>query len=449
MEVALSYSQQLLDSIWTTTALMAPYLLLGFLIAGVLHVLIPESWIEKHLGGRGLWPVTKASLVGVPIPICSCGVIPVAAGLRRNGASRGSTVSFLLSTPQTGVDSIAITWGMLGPVFAIYRTVAAFISGIVGGVLTDLFGEDTPSQKAEGSQPTGKASSNGQLHNHNGHSHGHNHSHGDACDHCDVPGPKGANRFLQALHYGFITLPRDLAKNLMFGLLLAAVFNVFIPDHALPESIGGGIIGYLALMLLGIPLYVCATGSVPMVVPLLAKDIISPGAALVFLVSGPATNLASIVTLWKILGRRTSIIYLLTVAGLALLSGFILDSFLPPIELGNYVHMHAESLNWFHHLSAAALAAMLVVAVLPAKGLAAEDLKPESGAPQSTVLEIRGMTCSHCTSSAQKALEQQPGVSNVKVDLGSGTAIVSGTGMEVQQLIEAVDNIGFRASQRS
>ncbi len=429
MQIVLSYSQQLIESIWATTALMAPYLLLGFFIAGVLHVLIPESWIEKHLGGKGLWPVTKASLIGVPIPICSCGVIPVAAGLRRNGASRGSTVSFLLSTPQTGVDSIAITWGMLGPVFAIYRTLAAFISGVIGGVLTDIFGDDGTA--AEGSTDLEQTASH------------------DCADCGDVPKHKQGNRFLRALEYGFMTLPRDLARSLMFGLLLAALFNVFIPDHALPESIGSGIIGYLALMALGIPLYVCATGSVPMVVPLLAKDIISPGAALVFLVSGPATNLASIVTLWKVLGRRTSIIYLATVAVLALLSGFILDTFLPPIELSAYSHMHVEDINILHHLSAALLVAMLLAAILPPprRGVDPAAALPLDG--DATVLEIQGMTCSHCSSSAERALAQQPGVSMVKVDLQNGSAIVRGTDLNVDQLINAVDSIGFRASRRS
>ena len=427
MQFILDYIRLVFESIWTTTALMAPYLLLGFFIAGILHVLIPESWIEKHLGGRGIWPVFKASLVGVPIPICSCGVIPVAAGLRQNGASRGSTVSFLLSTPQTGVDSIAITWGMLGPVFAIYRTIAAFLSGVIGGMLTDLFGG--PEQPA--SMPV--------------------EAHAHEADCCSTALPKDhGNRLLEALRYGFITLPRDLARSLMFGLLLAALFNVFIPDHALPENIGSGLVGYLALMALGIPLYVCATGSVPMVVPLLAKGIISPGAALVFLVSGPATNLASIVTLWKVLGRRTSIIYLLTVAGLALISGFVLDSLMPVMDLGAISHQHIEDVNLLHHLSAAALLAMLLAAVWPQKtAMAIALVDSHVPAGEATVLDIRGMTCSHCSSSVEKALAQQPGVMQVSVDLNSGTAVARGKGLDVQSLIKAVDNIGFSAHQRN
>lgn len=429
MQLILTYALQVLDSVWTTTALMAPYLLLGFLIAGILHVMIPESWIQKHLGGRGLWPVVKASLVGVPIPICSCGVIPVAAGLKRNGASRGSTVSFLLSTPQTGVDSIAITWGMLGPVFAIYRTLAAFLSGVIGGLLSELLG---------GPEEPVKQTAISEIHDHEG----------DCCGE-SKPATSTFGRLLEALRYGFITLPRDLAKNLMFGLLLAALFNVFIPDHALPESIGSGLVGYLALMALGIPLYVCATGSVPMVVPLLAKGIISPGAALVFLVSGPATNLASIVTLWKVLGRRTSIIYLLTVAGLALLSGFILDSFLPVMEFGAFSHQHVEDLNILHHLASAALLAMLIAASLPQRrsgtALPVDELLTLG---DSTILDVKGMTCSHCSSSVEKALAEQPGVRQVRVDLSSGTAIAIGRELDATMLIKAVDGIGFSARLR-
>jgi uncharacterized membrane protein YraQ (UPF0718 family)/copper chaperone CopZ len=445
MQILLTYALQVLESIWTTTALMAPYLLLGFLIAGILHVMIPESWIQKHLGGRGMWPVVKASLVGVPIPICSCGVIPVAAGLKRNGASRGSTVSFLLSTPQTGVDSIAITWGMLGPLFAIYRTIAAFLSGVIGGLLAETFGGGDEVVK---DPAVAACAAHGHEH---GIAHGHGIGHVDTGDCCSGPAiPQNrSGRLISALRYGFITLPRDLAKSLMFGLLLAAIFNVFIPDHALPESIGSGIIGYIALMALGIPLYVCATGSVPMVVPLLAKDIISPGAALVFLVSGPATNLASIVTLWKVLGRRTSIIYLVTVAGLALLSGFILDSIMPVIDLGAMAHQHIENVNFLHHLSAAALVAMLAVAILPQRPAAGSAITVEPGVPgESAILDVRGMTCSHCSSSVEKALAEQPGVRRVSVDLQNGTAVAIGQGLDIQSLIKAVDGIGFRASQR-
>lgn len=122
---------------WQVLGEMSPYLLFGFLVAGILSAWVPADLIERHLGGRGLWPTLKASLLGIPLPICSCGVIPVAVGLRRHGASRGATTSFLLSTPQTGVDSILVTLGMLGPLYAIYRPIAALVTGVVGGMIVD------------------------------------------------------------------------------------------------------------------------------------------------------------------------------------------------------------------------------------------------------------------------------------------------------------------------
>jgi uncharacterized membrane protein YraQ (UPF0718 family) len=274
---------------------MAPYLLFGFFVAGVLSVLVSQRMVERHLGGRGLWPLLKASLFGIPLPLCSCSVIPVSMSLRKHGASKGATVSFLLSTPQTGVDSILVTLSLLGPVFAIFRPFAALATGLVGGTLVDIFGHAAEA----GDKPPEKCT-----------------------DECCAD--EKTSRIRKGLKYGFITLPRDIGRAMLVGLAVAALISALVPDGFFAEKLGTGIFALLAMMFLGIPVYVCATASVPVAAALLMKGL-TPGAVLVFLMTGPATNAASFVTIWKILGRATAITYLATVAGCALLSGILLD----------------------------------------------------------------------------------------------------------------------------
>ena len=290
------FAKSIAIDFWATVAEMSPYLLFGFFVAGMMSVLISQSFVERHLGGRGLWPLIKASVFGVPLPLCSCGVIPVSMSLHRHGASKGATVAFLLSTPQTGVDSIFVTLSLLGPVFAIFRPFAAFATGIIGGSLVDVVtrrqgGEDEKPEKCT-----------------------------EEC--CQAQGKTG--RFRRGMKYGFVTLPRDIGKAMLVGLAVAAFISAIVPDGYFAEKLGTGILAMVVMMFLGIPVYVCATASVPVAAALIMKGL-SPGAALVFLMTGPATNAASFLTIWKTMGRRTALIYIATVAGCALLSGLLLD----------------------------------------------------------------------------------------------------------------------------
>jgi hypothetical protein len=278
-----------------TAAEMSPFLLLGFLVAGLLSVFVSQRIIERHLGGRGIWPLLKASILGIPLPLCSCGVIPVSVSLHKHGAGRGSTISFLLSTPQTGVDSILVTFSLLGPVFAVFRPVAALVTGIVGGVFVDLF-----------AQPSG----NGR------------HVSEKCTDECCAGVER--SRLAKGLKYGFVTLPRDIGGSMLIGLIVAALISATIPQGFFAEKLGTGILAMLVVMLLGVPIYVCATASVPVAAALLLKGV-TPGAVLVFLMTGPATNAAGLAAIWRALGSRTAIVYLATVAGCAMLSGILLD----------------------------------------------------------------------------------------------------------------------------
>lgn len=333
---------EILTAAWTVYLDMAPWLLFGFFCAGILFVLLPQRSVQRHLGGRGVKPVIKASLLGVPLPLCSCSVIPVAASLRQQGAGRSATLSFLLSTPQTGVDSIFVTWSLLGPLFAILRPITAFLSGLTGGVLLEaLDGEEQSAPDSHEGEETRS----------------------------DVKATTTLPAWKRALQHGFMTLPRDIARPLLLGLLVAGLLHWAIPPESLPAILGDGILPMFVLMLAGIPLYVCATASVPIAVALIQAGV-SPGAALVFLMTGPASNAASVATITRILGRKAFLVYLATVAGTALISGLLLDLFLIPALPGLVPHLHhpVGPPSFWTLASALILGALLLPSLLPARG---------------------------------------------------------------------------------
>jgi len=328
------FIKSIIIDFWDTVAEMSPYLLFGFFMAGILSVLVSQRLVERHLGGRGIWPLVKASILGVPLPLCSCGVIPVSMSLHKHGASKGSTISFLLSTPQTGIDSIFVTLSLLGPLFAVFRPLAAFVTGIVGGALVDVFGQSTEDKSRVPPKYTD--------------------------EYCG--GAENSKKIARGLKYGFVTLPRDIGKAMLVGLVIAAVISALVPDGYFAEKLGTGILAMVVMMLLGIPVYVCATASVPVAAALILKGL-TPGAALVFLMTGPATNAASFVTIWKVLGRATAITYLATVAGCALLSGILLDY----ITAGVDFEIAARP-GWMlppavKHIAAVVLLAILTIAI--------------------------------------------------------------------------------------
>jgi uncharacterized membrane protein YraQ (UPF0718 family) len=356
---------------------MSPYLLFGFLVAGLLSVFVSQKMVERHLGGRGFLPVLKATIFGIPLPLCSCGVIPVAMSLHKHGASKGSTISFLLSTPQTGVDSILVTYSLLGPVFAVFRPLAALVTGLVGGILVNLFGQE-PGDGRRTTENGGLRMADGGQRTENGAAlnpqsaimsppaltGGRNPQSEAASEHCCChhavsPGRK----LLNGLKYGFVSLPRDIGKPLLLGLVVAALISTVVPDDFFAARLGRGLPAMLVMMLIGIPMYVCASASVPVAAALILKGL-SPGAALVFLITGPGSNAAGLATIWKTLGRRTAILYLLTVAGCALASGVVLDAIIQSIDIGVASHMHHMGPSIVQHLSAVVLSAVLGYAFL-------------------------------------------------------------------------------------
>jgi uncharacterized membrane protein YraQ (UPF0718 family) len=302
--------RQIAVEFWAVFEEMSPYLLFGFFVAGLLSMLVSRRMVERHLGGGGMLPLFKAAIFGVPLPLCSCGVIPVSMSLHKQGASRGSTISFLLSTPQTGVDSVLVTYSLLGPVFAIFRPLVALVTGVIGGLSVNLFGERNGASAATA----------------------------EAAEDPSAPSSWG-KKLIDGMDYAFITLPRDIGKPLLLGLAIAAVISALTPDDFFAEKLGRGLPALLVMMAVGIPIYVCASASVPVAAALIVKGL-SPGAALVFLMTGPATNAAGLTTIWNKLGRRTAILYLLTVAGCALGAGLLLDALVYNTEIKVITHAH-------------------------------------------------------------------------------------------------------------
>lgn len=320
----------ILKACWGVTEAMAPYLLLGFFISGLLRIGLTPAWVRRHMGRPGLWQILKSSLIGVPLPLCSCGVIPVGLSLRKQGASRGATAAFLASTPQTGVDSIAATWSLLGPVVSVVRIVAAFASGLLAGVLVEAA---YPPEKPAVEAP---------------------------------PDPANAARapwWKRMWEHGFVTLPRDMARPFLLGILIAGLMTVLVPPGFFQERVAAGWLGYLIMLAVGIPLYVCSTGSIPIAVGFVHMGF-SPGAALVFLVAGPATNAATITTLWTRIGKKGTMLYLIAIAVCALAAGWVTDSWLTTSLSATVSHHmgHGEG-GGFNPVAAAAAVFMLALIV--------------------------------------------------------------------------------------
>lgn len=344
----------------------APWLLLGFIFAGLIKVWLPEGLINRWLGGEGIWPISKAALIGAPLPLCSCGVLPAAMSLRRSGASRSSTVSFLIATPETGVDSIALSYALLGPVMAIIRPIAAVISAIFTGFLT-LFA----SQQNGGKTLSSSDSAYEQNLK--------NASKPECCANEAQQTNGFVSRTLSGLRYGLVDMVDDLVLWLAFGLLLAAAMKTFVPAMILAEW-GSGLAAMLLMLLVGIPTYICATASTPIAAALLLAGI-SPGTVLVFLLAGPATNIATMGVVNKEMGRSVLISYLIGICVSSIAIGLLTDALLQSYDIDIYgqVSDGAEWLpEWLVYLSAIILlvaAAVSLIKMLQNKLTAAHTAK--------------------------------------------------------------------------
>ena len=293
----------------------APWLVLGLLAAGLIKAWVPDERLGRWLGGRGIWPTVKAALLGAPLPLCSCGVLPTAIGLRRAGASREATLSFLIATPETGPDSIAISYALLGPFLAIVRPIAAILSAVFTGLLSLLIG-DAGGRRETAPTKTGCCSSSRCASRQ---------PTSDGCRASEQAARKDGplEKTLDGLRYAFSTILDDLALWLSIGLLLAALVATLVPPLAMAEW-GSGLGAKLLMLLVGVPMYVCATASTPIAAGLLLAGI-SPGTVLVFLLAGPATNIATIMVIRREMGMATTLAYLAGIAIASLALGIGVD----------------------------------------------------------------------------------------------------------------------------
>ncbi len=398
-----------LENVWWIIIEFAPYLLLGCLVSGILSLFLSVEIIQKYLGKSNLLSVIYASILGVPMPLCSCGVIPVSAYLKKHGASSGATTSFLISTPQTGIDSVFITYGMLGPFFAIYRPIVAFISGIVGGGFVHIFDD--------------KSSLNQEI--------------SCAEDCCDDQSRKSS--FYRMLHYGFIRLPLDIVNPLIFGIVLSALIMIVIPSNYF-ELYGSGFLGMFIMLILGLPTYVCATASVPLAFALYTKGF-SLGAMLVFLMTGPATNITTMSVIYKVLGRKNLVIYLFSIIFCAIIAGSLLDFMLLSEEL--IINDVAVS-HFLTYKMKVICSAILLLVLLNSLRIKYLSKSIQNAQLSEHTLFIEGMTCSHCEESVRKNMLKIKGISNVQIDLSTGRVLYSDAGKSMDAIVNTIESLGYK-----
>lgn len=393
--------------VWGILLELSPALLLGLLVAGLLHVLLPPGMISRHLSGRSYRDVGRAVLFGIPMPLCSCGVIPTALGLRKQGASRGAATGFLISTPQTGVDSILVAASFLGWPFALFKVLAAFVTGMIGGVLVNL------TEKKETAPGPGPAET------------------------CDPVRRSPA----EVIRYAVFDLLGSIDIWIVLGVLVSALITVLVPPGYLAGTDwAGGILAMLIMLVIALPLYVCTTGSVPIAAALIAAGL-PPGAALVFLMAGPATNVATLGAVYRALGKRVLAIYLGTVAVLSIILGLAFDWVLAGVATPAHHHVHgAGPLR-----TAAALAVAGLLVFLVGRRLVGR-LSPAGGRgekPGELIIPVRGMTCGHCVASVKGALEALDGVERAEPDLRKNLVRIRGGNLDRDKIAQAVRRAGY------
>lgn len=399
-----------LESMWNTAVDLAPSLFIGLAVAGMLHVLVRRESISRHMGKPGLASTLKAAALGVPLPLCSCGVLPAALALRKDGASRGAVVSFLASTPQTGVDSIAATWGMLGWPVALAKMTAALVAGVVSGTLVDRSPEE----------PVQAAVSHRQ----------------DAVE-------KGG-MLSRAFRFAFNTILGDIWGYLLAGVAVSAVILTFVA----PGSLAGyaflnGPLGLLAALIVGLPLYVCSVASVPIAAAMVYAGF-PTGAALVFLMAGPATNAATMGAVRKALGSRAFLSYLVTIVAVSLAAGLLLNRIALPGPVPA-VAGHDEGVPLWKSVSAGLFYMAIVVHAMRWTRQKVNTMVNRRGS-EKVVLEVRGMTCGNCVRHVTEALLKTAGVRAVTVSLAPGTAVIEpGTGFSPCAALRAVRESGYEA----
>jgi len=384
---------------------LAPWLLLGCLIAGLMHVLLPVGWIQRQFRGR--WGVAQAVLWGIPLPLCSCGVIPAGIGLKKDGASNGAAIGFLISTPQTGVDSILVSAAFLGWPFALFKVFSALVTGLIGGWLTEFFVANETNDGVVASHQTNQK-----------------------------------RNWSEVVTHG-IDILRSIWHWLLIGIVIAAAIEIYVPQSFFTQvSQWGAFAAAASALMISLPLYVCATASVPLAATLVYSGL-PTGAAIVFLMAGPATNAATVGAIWRTFGWRTISIYLGTIITGSMLCAIAFDWLISstPLQLPEQQHLHN---TWWQIGCALLLIVLLLWFAVDdvRRWLSHDNIPAESSAFEVTEIPVTGMTCNNCVRHVETALYTTPGVESVDVSLPEHLARLTGN-FDLQQAKAAVEAAGY------
>ena len=405
---------------------MAPYLLLGFFLAGVMHAFVPQTLYRRYLGGHSFRAVLNAALLGIPLPLCSCGVIPTAMSLRKEGASKGATVSFLISTPQTGVDSIIATYSLMGLPFALIRPLVALVTSLLGGCLVNKLDDKESPEVQQGASSVAE----------------------------DVAQKSFVQRMKSAFRYAFVEMMQDIGRWLLLGLVVAGLITVFVPDSFFALFADKPLLSMLLVLAFAVPMYLCATGSIPIAVTLILKGL-SPGTALVLLMAGPAVNVASMLVISKVMGKKTLALYLLSIVSGAIFFGLGIDYLLPREWFATplaYIHdCHEHGMSWFN------FSCLVVLLLLLANAFIQRYRKPQTcgchggcachDEEKVWTVTVKGMSCNHCKASVEKAILKVEGVERVDINLSDGQTVIYGT-FDKDNVRKSVEAIGFEMNER-
>jgi len=400
----------IIKEIWNLFMAMSVYLVFGFLVAGIVSVFLKPEKIFRHFGNSGFSSILKAVLFGVPLPLCSCGVLPPAAGLYKSGASKGSTLAFLISTPTTGIDSIIATYGLMGGIFMILRILASVVIGIVAGIVSDIFSgeKDTAFVKQV---PEISCSSSGAW-------------------------------IKEALRFGFVEVYQSTARWIFLGVIIGGLISYLVPENILSMYAGNRWMTYLIMLVVGLPLYVCATGSIPIAASLAAKGI-SPGACLVFLIAGPATNTVTMLFVGKTLGKKHLIIYLVSIVLGALIFGLLLDNILINYNLSIQPFHHSHN-KLFEVLSLVCSFVLIGISIV---SVFTHMLSTRKKGSFCFVYNVPDISCQNCVRNIKNVLLTESGIKSVKVDVKSKKVTICADFNDDKKLKQLLDQAGYPASE--
>ena len=408
----MNYVIDCLRESWFVLTELAPWLLLGLLVAGLIHILLPKDFLRHWLGRRRMGGVFWAALFGVPMPLCSCGVIPASIGLKKEGASDGAAVAFLISTPQTGVDSILVSATFLGWPFALFKVGSAFVTGLLGGGLTNIAAHDKQEPEVVAA---------------------------------DEPPLKGVGaRVRELFRFAFGRLLGDIYRWVIIGVITSGILTALLPENYFADvPWARGFAGMLVMLVIALPLYVCATSSVPIAASLVRAGL-PPGAALVFLMAGPATNVATLGAIFRTFGKRVTVIYVLTVAVSSLIFGSVFNFVVAVDASDTTAHLSHVLPNWKTWVATGILLCLLAGhAYAGVMGKLRPSIPVPAPAQESLAITVEGMTCQHCANSVRKAIESLAGVSSAVVDLKTERATLYGRDIHLQEVADAVHKAGY------